>query len=168
MCAGVSGPGPRAGRAGRGERESLTALVALPDALDQYLLEHPEPLLAGAAERAVLDPGSEPLSPGDFIGQWMALMGPAAAMAGPRGADSFPDFLRRLEQASVAKSLANLMTFPCVRILVERGRRHGVVLKKPAEQPAGAETGAAQRGDEQPGRRRFSVGTDDRDKPPVA
>ena len=71
--------------------------------------------------RAFAEEG-QPLSPGDFIGQWMALMGPAAAMAGPRGADSFPDFLRRLEQASVAKSLDNLMTFPCVRILVERGR----------------------------------------------
>ena len=54
----VLGLQQRSGRAGRGERESLTALVALPDALDQYLLEHPEPLLAGAAERAVLDPGN--------------------------------------------------------------------------------------------------------------
>ena len=31
----------RSGRVGRSGRESITALVALPDALDQYLLDHP-------------------------------------------------------------------------------------------------------------------------------
>ena len=31
-------------------------------------------------------------------------------------------YLRRLEFASVELSLKNLMTFPCVRILVERGK----------------------------------------------
>ena len=31
-------------------------------------------------------------------------------------------YLTRLEQASVVKTLDNLMTFPCVRILVERGK----------------------------------------------
>jgi carbonic anhydrase len=64
----------------------------------------------------------EPLSPGDFIGKWMSLMAPAAAAAGPRGADSPEQFLTRLEQASIAKSIDNLMTFPCIRILAERGR----------------------------------------------
>jgi carbonic anhydrase len=62
-----------------------------------------------------------PLSPGDFIGKWMSLIGPAAERVGPRGSDA-EGYLARLELASIEHSLANLMTFPCVRILVERGR----------------------------------------------
>ena len=62
-----------------------------------------------------------PLSPGDFIGKWMELMAPAVAKAGPRGDLPFADYLARLEQASVANSLDNLMTFPRLRKLVERG-----------------------------------------------
>jgi len=65
---------------------------------------------------------SAPLSPGDFIGHWMALIAPAAKSIGPRGERSLPDYLTQLEQASMVKTLDNLMTFPCVRILVERGR----------------------------------------------
>jgi len=49
----------RAGRVGRSGRESIVALVALPDALDQYLLDHPRELLERPLERLVLDPGNE-------------------------------------------------------------------------------------------------------------
>lgn len=63
----------------------------------------------------------EPLSPGDFIGRWMAQIAPAAEGLGPRGKDD-DAYLRRLEFASVELSLRNLMTFPCVRTLVERGK----------------------------------------------
>lgn len=63
-----------------------------------------------------------PLSPGDFIGHWMALIGPAAEALGPRGQAPLADYLTRLEQASVVKTLDNLMTFPCVKILAERGQ----------------------------------------------
>jgi carbonic anhydrase len=65
---------------------------------------------------------SAPLSPGDFIGKWMSLIAPAAARVKPI-ADPDGD-LRRLEFAAIELSLANLMTFPCIRILVERGRLH--------------------------------------------
>jgi carbonic anhydrase len=64
----------------------------------------------------------EPLSPGDFIGRWMSQIAPAAEALGPRRAEDGDDYLRRLEFASVELSLRNLMTFPCVRILIERGR----------------------------------------------
>jgi len=64
---------------------------------------------------------AEPLSPGDFIGKWMRLMAPAAEKVGPRGARSAFDYLARLEQANVANSLDNLMTFPRLRKLIERG-----------------------------------------------
>jgi len=63
----------------------------------------------------------EPLSPGDFIGRWMSQIAPAAETLGPRKANDL-EYLRRLEFASVELSLQNLMTFPCVRILVERGK----------------------------------------------
>ena len=65
---------------------------------------------------------SAPLSPGDFIGRWMSQIAPAADQLGPRGADEDESWLRKLEFASVELSLKNLMTFPCVRILVERGK----------------------------------------------
>jgi carbonic anhydrase len=72
--------------------------------------------------RAYTEPG-EPLSPGDFIGKWMELIAPAAKAAGPASRfDSREDYLAHLEQVSIAKTLDNLMTFPCVRILVERSR----------------------------------------------
>ena len=65
---------------------------------------------------------AEPLSPGDFIGNWMKLMAPAADKVGPRGALSPADYLARLEQANVLNSIENLMTFPRLRKLIERGQ----------------------------------------------
>ena len=62
-----------------------------------------------------------PLSPGDFIGHWMALIAPAAKEVGPRGDRPLVEYLTRLEQASAVKTLDNLMTFPWVRDRVERG-----------------------------------------------
>jgi carbonic anhydrase len=64
---------------------------------------------------------AEPISPGDFIGRWMSLMAPAADKVGPRGALSQAAYLERMEKASVANSLDNLMTFPRLRKLIERG-----------------------------------------------
>jgi carbonic anhydrase len=64
--------------------------------------------------------GSAPLSPGDFIGKWMSLIAPAAEKVGSRG--DAPDYLTRLEQASIVNTLDNLMTFPRLRKLIERGR----------------------------------------------
>ncbi|MBN9075221.1 MAG: carbonate dehydratase [Rhizobiales bacterium 65-79] len=64
----------------------------------------------------------EPLSPGDFIGRWMSQIAPAAESLGPKEKHGHEEYLRKLEFASVELSLKNLMTFPCVRILVERGK----------------------------------------------
>jgi carbonic anhydrase len=63
-----------------------------------------------------------PLSPGDFIGHWMALIAPAAKKLGPRGNRSFTEYVTALEQQAALTTLDNLMTFPCVKILVERGK----------------------------------------------
>lgn len=65
---------------------------------------------------------AQPLSPGDFIGRWMSQIEPAARGLGPRQPGDDAHFRQRLEFASVELSLKNLMTFPCVQILVERGK----------------------------------------------
>jgi carbonic anhydrase len=64
----------------------------------------------------------EPLSPGDFIGKWMSLIAPAAEKLGPRGDVPPSEYLMRLEQASIVNTLGNLLTFPRLRKLIERGR----------------------------------------------
>lgn len=71
--------------------------------------------------KAFLTQDSKPLSPGDFIGKWMTLLEPAAqfqCLALERDEDQ----QLALEYAGVRQSLENLRTFPCVRILEERGR----------------------------------------------
>jgi carbonic anhydrase len=60
-----------------------------------------------------------PLSPGDSIHKWMSLIAPAAERAGPK--DASPDYLTRLEQASISESLENLLTFPYVAAAVQSG-----------------------------------------------
>jgi carbonic anhydrase len=65
---------------------------------------------------------AEPLSPGDFIGNWMRLMAPAAEKAGPQHELPWPDYLTRLEQANVTNSLDNLLAFPRLRKRIERGQ----------------------------------------------
>jgi carbonic anhydrase len=69
----------------------------------------------------------EPLSPGDFIGRWMSQIEPAAASLGPRSGYDAETWQRRLEFAAIELSLRNLMTFPCIKTLVDRGklRLHG-------------------------------------------
>jgi DEAD/DEAH box helicase domain-containing protein len=46
----------RIGRVGRQDREGLVLLVAMPDALDQYVVRHPELFFGRGFEHAVLDP----------------------------------------------------------------------------------------------------------------
>jgi len=53
----------RIGRVGRQRRDGLVVMIALPDALDQYIIRHPELFFGGHFEDAVLDP-SNPLIAG--------------------------------------------------------------------------------------------------------
>jgi carbonic anhydrase len=62
-----------------------------------------------------------PISPGDFIGRWMSLMAPAAKKVGVRGSMSRTEYLERMEKASIVNTLDNLMTFPRLSKLIERG-----------------------------------------------
>jgi DEAD/DEAH box helicase domain-containing protein len=62
VCVLVGYPGSRTsswqriGRVGRDGNDALVVLIAMPDALDQYVVAHPDTLFDGAFERAVLDP----------------------------------------------------------------------------------------------------------------
>ena len=62
-----------------------------------------------------------PLSPGDFIGNWMKLMAPAAVKISRDGLSPV-DYQTRLEQANIVNSLDNLMTFPRLARLIEEGK----------------------------------------------
>jgi len=64
----------------------------------------------------------EPLSAGDFIGKWMSLIEPAAALVGPRSSMSPAAYLEKLEKASIVNSLDSLMTFPRIAQLIEKGK----------------------------------------------
>ena len=72
--------------------------------------------------RAALHPEAEPLSPGDFIGKWMNLLGPAASAISAGSWLTEAERQTALERASIRFSIANLRTFPCVSILENRGR----------------------------------------------
>ena len=63
----------------------------------------------------------DPLSPGDFIGRWMAMFIKPGEKVGQREGETRQDFTTRIEKAAVFRSLENLMTFPFVRAPVERG-----------------------------------------------
>ena len=63
-----------------------------------------------------------PLSPGDFIGRWMSLFVKPGEIVEQREHESIEQFVTRIEKAAVLRSLENLMTFPCVSILVGRGK----------------------------------------------
>ena len=63
----------------------------------------------------------EPLSPGDFIGRWMAMFIKPGEVVEQRERESMQDFTVRIEKAAVHRSLENLMTFPFVRTQVENG-----------------------------------------------
>ena len=72
--------------------------------------------------RAALDPNMAPLSPGDFIGKWMSLVAPAAEAVAGNEMMTPSERQTALERISIRYSIANLRTFPCVKILEQKGR----------------------------------------------
>ena len=70
--------------------------------------------------RAFVD-NAAPLSPGDFIGRWMSMFVKPGETVEQRDHETRTEFVTRIEKAAVFRSLENLMTFPFVRQVVERG-----------------------------------------------
>lgn len=64
---------------------------------------------------------AEPLSPGDFIGRWMAMFIKPGEVVEQRERETMKEFATRIEKAAVFRSIENLMTFPFVRNSVENG-----------------------------------------------
>src|SRR6201992_1986681 len=103
--------------------------------------------------RAFIDKAA-PLSPGDFIGKWMAMFIKPGEVVEQRERESMAEFTERIEKAAVFRSLENLMTFPFVRKRVESGelQLHGAyfgvaegslyVLDRVAKEFRGVVTGA--------------------------
>lgn len=72
--------------------------------------------------QAALDPNEKPLSPGDFIGKWMSMLSPLADQIQASSALTQSERQTALERISIRNSISNLMTFPCVNILEDRGK----------------------------------------------
>src|SRR5437868_14815069 len=70
--------------------------------------------------RAFID-NNAPLSPGDFIGKWMAMFIKPGERVGRRDHETMQDCTVRIEQAAVFRSLDSLVTFAFARARVERG-----------------------------------------------
>lgn len=64
--------------------------------------------------KAALDPDGEPLSPGDFIGKWMELLGPVAAEIAQNKWMTDGERQMALERISIRFSIENLRTFPTI------------------------------------------------------
>jgi carbonic anhydrase len=69
-----------------------------------------------------LDPEAAPLSPGDFIGSWMSMLSPLTEQIKRSTVMTASERQTALERISVRNSISNLLTFPCVKILSERGK----------------------------------------------
>jgi carbonic anhydrase len=61
------------------------------------------------------------LNKGDFIDNWMSLIGPAADGLGAPGEVGDAAYIGRLERASVVATLGNLLTFPDIRARADAG-----------------------------------------------
>ncbi|NTJ65287.1 carbonic anhydrase [Agrobacterium rhizogenes] len=72
--------------------------------------------------RAALDPDAEPLSPGDFIGRWMALLKPAAEQIQSNDIMTQTERQTALERISIRNSLDNLRSFPEIKAREEEGK----------------------------------------------
>ncbi|MEK9671866.1 MAG: carbonic anhydrase [Rhodospirillaceae bacterium] len=72
--------------------------------------------------QAALDPAAEPLSPGDFIGKWMDLLKPAAQAVNQNEYLTGAERQTALERISIRHSIKNLLTFPCIKILADKGK----------------------------------------------
>jgi len=72
--------------------------------------------------QAALNPDAEPLSPGDFIGHWVGLLDPLSEQVQHSTALTDAERQIALERISIRNSINNLMTFPCIKILVDRGK----------------------------------------------
>ncbi len=63
----ISSTWQQIGRSGRGTRDSMAALIALPGGVHRYLLQHPEYLLEAESERALINPRNRYILAGHLL-----------------------------------------------------------------------------------------------------
>lgn len=69
-------------------------------------------------------PDLPPLTPGDFIGDWIKMLAPAAERVGRPAAPDDPGYMQRLEFETIKQTLQNLRSFPMVQVLEARRYLH--------------------------------------------
>ena len=99
-----------------GQLEDLRNLISA--GVDAIVVNPADP----AGIKAALDPNSTPLSPGDFIGHWVRLLKPAAQQISDSQLMTSGERQIALERISIRNSINNLRSFPCVKILEDRGK----------------------------------------------
>ncbi len=104
--------------------EYHSASAALEFAVQELKVKHIVVLGHGRCGgiKAALDPDIKPLSPGDFIGKWLEMLGPVSDEVGHYAHLTQGERQTMLERISVRRSIDNLKTFPCVSILHDKGR----------------------------------------------
>ena len=71
---------------------------------------------------ASLASDTEPLSPGDFIGKWIDMLSPLADQVRESALLTDAERQTAMERISIRSSISNLLTFPCIKILSDRGK----------------------------------------------
>ena len=72
--------------------------------------------------KAALDPDSKPLSPGDFIGKWMSMLGGLPEQVGQNALMTATERQTALERIAIRNSIQNLRSFPYVAELEAEGK----------------------------------------------
>jgi carbonic anhydrase len=70
------------------------------------------------------NPDLPPLTPGDFIGDWIKMLAPAAERVGRPAAPDDPSYMQQLEFESIKQTLRNLRGFPMIQVLEQRRYLH--------------------------------------------
>jgi len=84
-----------------------------------------------AYAESVANPDTPRLSHGDFIGDWIRMLAPAAARLGVSPDPDDPKYVERLEFESIKQTLRNLRTFPMIQVLEHHGhlKLHGALFR---------------------------------------
>ena len=84
-----------------------------------------------AYAESVANPDTPRLSHGDFIGDWIRMLWPAAARLGVPPDPDDPKYIERLEFESIKQTLRNLRTFPMIQVLEHHGhlKLHGALFR---------------------------------------
>ena len=170
----AAGANPRAGRAKRrGEVEELPAVDHADEAHEELAVEteamhrgRQAPRRQPGGERTGRVDEDRPAGAGKQRGKRRLEIRDLPVIVGVIPVEVRRDRDLGREPVDCAVALVHLGHDPAVRI--RGGGWNRVVLEQPAEQPARAEAGAAQSGDEHAGGGGLAVGADDRDQFPVA